>query len=137
MHDVKSISEKLEAAGVNPTAHRIAIYRYVMSEADHPTADNVKRWTDENFPKLSLATVYNTLKTLVGAKLLKELKLPHIGKVLYDCNVSDHHHFLDEDTGQLIDIDPELVEVRPKLKKGFVVNAVHVLLRGKGPTRKK
>ncbi len=92
MHDVKSISEKLEAAGVNPTAHRIAIYLYVLSEADHPTADDVKRWADENFPKLSLATVYNTLKTLVGAKLLKELKLPHIGKVLYDCNVSDHHH---------------------------------------------
>ena len=136
MHDVKSISEKLEAAGVNPTAQRIAIYQSVMSEANHPTADEVKRWTDENFPKLSLATVYNTLKILVRANLLKELKLPHIGKVLYDCNVSDHHHFLDEDTGQLIDIDPELVEVRPKLKKGFVVNDVQVLLRGKGPTRK-
>lgn len=131
MFDAKAIGEKLEAAGVQPTAQRIAIFRYVSCEADHPTAEDVKRWADDNFPKLSLATVYNTLNTLVEAKLLKEFKFPHTSKVIYDCNVSEHHHFLDENTGQLIDIDPGLVTVKSKLTKDLVVNDMHVLFRGK------
>ena len=129
--DTKIIVEKLKAAGVQPTAQRIAIYYYILSEADHPTAEKIKDWADQGFPKLSLATIYNTLNALVEANLIKEFKLPHSAKVIYDCNVSYHHHFLDEDTGQLIDLAPDLVKVNPKVKKDFMVNDVHVLLRGK------
>lgn len=131
MFDVKTIAEKLKAAGVQPTAQRIAIYQYIMSKADHPTAEEIKTWADQDFPKLSLATIYNTLNTLVEAKLIKEFKLPHSAKAIYDCNVSYHHHFLDENTGQLIDLDPGLVEIKPKVKRDFIVNDVHVLIRGK------
>ena len=131
MYDVKTITEKLKEAGVQPTAQRIAIYRYILCEADHPTAEEIKAWADQDFPKLSLATIYNTLNTLVEANLIKEFKLPHSAKAIYDCNVSYHHHFLDEDTGQLIDLDPGVVALKPKVKKDFIVNDVHVLIRGK------
>lgn len=131
-----AISEKLEAAGVQPTAQRIAIFQYVLCEADHPTAEQVKAWADHNFPKLSLATVYNTLKVLVEANLLKEFKLPHSSKVVYDCNVGKHYHFLDEDTGRLFDIDPQLVKLKSRLKKDFQVHDVHILLRGRKRVKK-
>jgi Fur family transcriptional regulator, iron response regulator len=124
------IEAKLAAAGVNPTAQRIAICRYVLCEADHPTAEQVKEWADRNFPKLSLATVYNTLGTLVQAGLLKELRLPHSESVIYDDNVGTHYHFLDERTGELIDVPPEAVEVTPRLQKKFKVKDVEVLIRG-------
>lgn len=126
----QEIASKLEAAGVNATAQRIAICRYVLCEADHPTAEQVKEWADANFPKLSLATVYNTLNTLVEAGLLKELKLSHSESVIYDDRVSDHYHFLDEKTGKLIDISPDQIDVVPKLKRGFRVKGVDVLIRG-------
>lgn len=124
------IEAKLKEAGINPTAQRIAICRYVLCEADHPTAEQVKEWADRNFPKMSLATVYNTLGTLVEAGLLKELKLPHSECVIYDDKVSDHFHFLDEKTGELIDIPVEQVEVTAKLKKEFKILGMDVLLRG-------
>ena len=125
------IEARLLAAGVQPTAQRIAICRYVLCGADHPTAEQVKDWADRNFPKLSLATVYNTLNLLVKAGLLQELRFPHSEKAVYDHNVSPHHHFLDEKTGALYDVSPEEVDVSPKLKAMFQVDGVQLLLRGR------
>ncbi|NKB80451.1 MAG: transcriptional repressor [Nitrospirales bacterium] len=129
--DNKLISGRLETAGVIPTAQRIAIYRYLLCEANHPTAEEIKTWADKNFPKLSLATVYNTLNVLIEANLLKEVKVPHEAKILYDSNISYHHHFLDEDSGELVDIPSELVEVTSTLAKEFQVHDIQVLMRGK------
>jgi Fur family iron response transcriptional regulator len=126
-HEIES---RLLAAGVQPTAQRIAICRYVLCSADHPTADQVKDWADRNFPKLSLATVYNTLGLLVRAGLLKELRFPHSEKVVYDNNISPHYHFLDEKTGELFDVGQDEVEISPKLKAMFQVKGVEVLLKG-------
>lgn len=126
----QEIEQKLRGSGVNPTAQRLAICRYVLCEADHPTAEQVKDWADRNFPKISLATVYNTLNTLVAAGLLKEVRLPHSESVLYDDNTAPHYHFLDEKTGTLYDLSPDQVEVSPRLKKGFRVHEVEVLIRG-------
>ncbi len=124
------IEAKLKEAGVNATAQRIAICRYVLCEADHPTAEQVKDWADRNFPKMSLATVYNTLKTLVDAGLLREFKFGHSESSVYDNNVTDHHHFLDEKTGELIDLPAEKFNVQFNLEKDFKVKEMEILLRG-------
>lgn len=124
------IETVLKEAGINPTAQRIAICRFVLCDADHPSAEDVKRWVDLNFPKMSLATVYNTLRILVESGLLRELRLPHSDSVLYDNNLESHHHFLDEETGELIDLDPAAVRIDPALHPGMHLRAVEVLLRG-------
>jgi len=126
----REIEERLSTAGVRPTAQRIAIAQFVLCEAKHPTADDVKRWTDKNFPKLSMATVYNTLSVLVKAGLLREFRLSHSTKVVYDHNIESHHHFLDEKTGKLYDLSPDEVEVEVKPGKRAKVRQVEVLLRG-------
>ncbi|HVE13413.1 MAG TPA: Fur family transcriptional regulator [Elusimicrobiota bacterium] len=128
--ELEAIESRLRAAGVQPTAQRLAIARFVLGAAEHPSAEDVKAWADENFHKLSLATVYNTLGALVRAGLLKEVRLPHNDRVVYDDNVSEHYHFLDERTGKIFDVDPARVAVRPRLGKEFRVRGVEVLLRG-------
>ena len=126
----QEIEIRLKEKGIQPTAQRIAICRYVLCEADHPTAEDVKTWADHHFPKLSLATVYNTLNTLVQGGLLKELKLSHTGKVIYDDRLDQHHHFLDEATGRIYDVLSDSLEVKSKLGKEFRVSGVEVLIRG-------
>ncbi|HEY9722115.1 MAG TPA: transcriptional repressor [Oscillatoriaceae cyanobacterium] len=121
----------LKRAGINPTAQRIAICRFVLCEADHPTAEVVKAWVDENFPKMSLATVYNTLRILVDAGLLRELRLPHTDSVLYDNNLTDHVHFLDEASGVLYDVPRDRVAVTAELDPQFEVARTEVLFRGR------
>lgn len=90
MHKIKAIKasmdiqqtiiDALKHAGINATAQRIAVGRYVLLEADHPTADEVKAAVDEVFPKISMATIYNTLHTLEKAGILRAVKLPHTGR---------------------------------------------------------
>ena len=126
----RQIEAMLQQAGIHPTAQRIAICQYVFCEADHPTADQIKEWADRNFPKMSRATVYNTVKTLVDAGILSEFKFPHSDAAIYDRNTSIHYHFLDERTGELIDLTPEEVKVDLKLKSKFKVKGILVLLKG-------
>lgn len=125
------VEVRLKEAGVQPTAQRIAICRYVLCQADHPTADEVKHWADRNFPKLSLATVYNTLGLLVKAGLLRELRMPHSEKVIYDNNLSEHHHFLDEESGALYDVHPDQVKLEWRLPSDFDLKNTEILFRGK------
>ena len=125
------IEARLNGAGVSPTAQRIAICRYVLCEADHPTADHVKQWVDKNFPKMSMATVYNTLGILVKAKLLKEIRLPHIDSTVYDDNTDKHFHFVDRESGEIMDIDPAKVKLSADLEKQFNISHVEVILHGK------
>ena len=127
----QEIERRLKVAGVNATAQRIAICQFVLCEADHPTVEDVKKWADQNFPKMSLATVYNTLHILVEAKLLKDLKFPHIDKVIYDNNVTKHHHFLDTETNEIFDIDETNVDIKTFLPKGVQIEDIDILIRGK------
>ncbi|PCJ60000.1 MAG: Fur family transcriptional regulator [Planctomycetota bacterium] len=125
------IVDSLKNVGVNPTAQRIAICQFVLCQGDHPTADEIKTWVDQHFPKLSLATIYNTLKTLTDAGVLREYKFPHSGKSFYDNNLVDHYHLLDEESGKLIDIDSKSINVSKGFLKEFTVNKMDVIFYGK------
>lgn len=124
------IEFRLTQAGVRPTAQRIAIAQFVLCSADHPTAEDVKNWTDKNFPKLSMATVYNTLAVLVQAGLLREFRLPHSASVIYDQNIETHNHFLDEKSGKLYDLPAGEVSVSLKPGNRATVRRMDILLRG-------
>ncbi|PIU00856.1 MAG: Fur family transcriptional regulator [Bdellovibrionales bacterium CG10_big_fil_rev_8_21_14_0_10_45_34] len=127
----EKIVDWLKAAGLSATSQRIAITRFVLCEADHPTADEVHRWTENYLPKVSLATVYNTLGTLVQAGLLKEVRLAGSDRVIYDCKTHDHFHFLDEASGQIYDLDSRDVELNFKDKKMFNISSFDLLIRGR------
>src|SRR5579885_1567027 len=127
---VAEIEEMLRKAGLQATAQRIAICRYVFCEADHPTAEDVKTWADRHLGKISLATVYNTLSKLAEAGLLQELKLSHSDSVVYDMNTRRHFHFLDEKTGRLFDVGEDELGLELKLKGGLKARAIEVLIRG-------
>lgn len=126
----EEIQATLKAAGVQPTLQRIALCRYVLCEADHPTAEQVKKWAEKNLEKISLATVYNTLNTLVDAGLLRAFRLSHLDKVIYDVNTHDHYHFLDEKTGHLHDVDAAEVECDVRLPKKYKVKSLEIVFKG-------
>ncbi|MFN4150728.1 MAG: Fur family transcriptional regulator [Candidatus Sericytochromatia bacterium] len=126
----KEIENLLKQKGIQPTAQRIAVCKYVLCEAEHTTVDEVKEWADNNFPKISLATVYNTLNVLVESGLIKALKLSHSDKVIYDNNTRNHYHFLDEATGKIYDIDPEQISLSYNLEPNFMINDCELIVKG-------
>ncbi|MEB3283908.1 MAG: Fur family transcriptional regulator [Candidatus Sericytochromatia bacterium] len=124
------IERVLRGCGVQPTAQRIAIGRYVLCDADHPTAEQVKAWVDKNFPKISLATVYNTLKVFVSAGLLKELRLPDRDAIVFDSNMQPHHHFLDAKSGAVYDLPLESVQLTVALGREYCVHSATAVVIG-------
>lgn len=111
----------LENHGVKPTAQRVVIARYLLSSLSHPTADEVFQAVENVLPvPLSRATVYNTLNTLVAKGIVREV-VTEAGKSRYDANMSDHHHFVDLESGAVIDITLDDIESLPlKVKEGFM-----------------
>ena len=128
--DISTLSKTLSKAGVNPTAQRIAVFQYVYNESDHPTPEQVKAAVDQVFPKISLATVYNTLNALVDAGLVKAVKLPHSGKVVYDANTTKHYHFIDEEQGLLLDLNLNNISVDIELSDRFEIHDVDIFVKG-------
>jgi len=80
----------LQQAGLRLTAQRLAICRALVQSQEHPTAQTVYTQLRREFPSLSRATVYNTLRTLVDAGLVQELGPAGDGAVHYDADLSPH-----------------------------------------------
>ena len=126
----------LEQRGVQPSAQRVAIARYVLHTEEHPSADQVFAKVKRCFPMVSRATVYNTLNLFVEKGLLKAHVLAE-GKVVFDPNLAQHHHFIDEDTGAIHDVPWDAVKVSNiDSIDGYDVHAYQVVMRGKKKQRR-
>jgi Fur family iron response transcriptional regulator len=121
---------RLRAAGVRPSAQRMAVAQYVLTTDEHPSAEQVLTRVAERFPFLSRATVYNTLNLFVKEGLLKQLVLSE-GKVVFDPKLERHHHFIDDATGQIEDIPWGSVKVGDARLDGYSVREYMVVLRGR------
>ena len=117
--------------GIQPSAQRVAVADYVLHTTDHPSADQVWAEVKRTFPMLSRATVYNTLNLFTEKGLLRELVLAE-GKVVFDPKLDPHHHFLDEETGEIVDVPWSALDVRRVHNlNGFDVREYQVVMRGK------
>jgi Fur family iron response transcriptional regulator len=123
--------QALTEHGIQPSAQRVAVADYVLYTTEHPSADQVWAAVKRSFPMLSRATVYNTLNLFTEKGLLRELVLAE-GKVVFDPKLDPHHHFLDEDTGEIVDVPWSALDVRRVHSlTGFDVREYQVVMRGK------
>jgi Fur family iron response transcriptional regulator len=124
-------AEMLGAAGLRPTRQRIALAELLFfSEDRHVTAERLFEEALAARLSVSLATVYNTLHQFTAAGLLREIAVDG-ARVYFDTNTSDHHHFLVEESGELLDIsEAELAVVNvPAAPRGLRVERVDVVVR--------
>lgn len=133
-----TVAQRLEHAGIQPSAQRLAVAQYVLSTEEHPSADQVLEKVQALVPMVSRATVYNTLNLFVEKGLLRQLVLAE-GRVVFDPKLERHHHFIDEATGRIEDIPWEAVRVGDVSRlEGFDVTDYMVVMRGRklgGPRR--
>lgn len=128
------VIEDLRAHGIAPTPQRIAVAEFVLRTHEHPTADTVWDRVRERMPTVSRATVYNTLNLFVEKGLLRTQVLKE-GTVVFDPHVERHHHFVDEKTGEIVDIPWNALRVAgANALEGYDIREFQVVLRG---TRRK
>lgn len=123
----------LRGAGLRPTRQRLGLARLLFDNADrHVTAEQLHAESAAAGLRVSLATIYNTLKQFREVGLLREVVVEP-GRSYFDTNTSDHHHFFHTGTAELQDIDGDAIAVGsiPEPPSGTRVERVDVIVRVK------
>ena len=132
MSDNIKFIEKLRSSALRPTKQRVSICKTLFDRKNtfHFTIYDLHKIMMDKNEKVSLATVYNTVHALKNKGYLKEISL-NTEKSYFDTNISNHHHFLDEETNTLLDLDEkdiEKIKVKKKLA-GKKIKSIEVLVR--------
>ena len=117
------IVNKLRSSKLRPTKQRIRIAEFLFKREKtfHFTVEKLNKIINkkDNFKKVSLATIYNTIDSFKKAGHLKEI-LTNNNTSYFDTNISSHHHFFNIDTNELEDIKYNEIQVAkmPHAPKG-------------------
>ncbi len=121
-----------EINGLRMTRQRQEIYKLLMGERCHPTANEVFMRIKEFLPNISLATVYNCLEALVQHHIIRQVNFDREPS-RYCPNLDEHGHFHDEATGTIHDIKfksginlTDLLDLPPNT----VIKDIEITLRG-------
>ena len=126
------ILKKLRSSGLRPTKQRVEIAKFLFEREKtfHFTVESLNKFlTKKTTSKIALATIYNTVHAFKSAGHLSEVEVRG-NKTYFDTNVSNHHHFYDSDTSELIDIDANdiIIQKIPKAPNGKKIKNVEVFI---------
>ncbi|MDC3116936.1 transcriptional repressor [Candidatus Pelagibacter sp.] len=119
---VDTIEQKCLAKGVKLTEQRRIIAKIISEskidygESDHPDVDELYKRVLKVDPKISIATVYRTVKLFEEAGILTKHDFKG-GKARYEAMIESHHdHLIDIKTGEIIEfVDDEIEELQKKV----------------------
>ena len=133
MSNNSTFIDKLRSSGLRPTKQRLSICKVLFERRNtfHFTiSDLMKILGSKGNEKISLATVYNTVHAFKNKGYLKQISI-NSDKSYFDTNVSNHHHFFDENKKQLIDLEDneiEKIKIRKKIP-GKKIKAIEILVK--------
>ncbi len=129
-HDIGS--EWLSTAGLRPTRQRVTLAALLVGDGQnrHVTAESLFDAAKSHGEAVSLATVYNTLRTFCDAGLMQEVTVDG-SKSYFDTNTHDHPHFYWEDEAKLTDApaDQLVISQLPDVPDGAEIASVDVVIR--------
>ena len=110
----ETIESKCKAKGVKLTDQRRIIAKVMTEANDHPDVDELYNRVSKIDPKISIATVYRTVKILEEAGILVKHDFK-AGKARYEQIRESHHdHLIDVKTGEIIEFVDEEIEILQK-----------------------
>ncbi len=126
------VADWLKNGGLRPTRQRLALASLLVGDGQnrHVTAESLYALSSGSGERVSLATVYNTLRAFCEAGLLNEVVVDG-SKSYFDTRMDDHPHFYWEDSHTLTDAPADELEISalPKAPAGMEVARVDVVIR--------
>jgi Fur family peroxide stress response transcriptional regulator len=107
----KELVATLKEKGIQVTPQRLAILEQLKLRKDHPSAEMIFRELKDEFPSLTLATVYNTLEKLRVSHLCIEVNPLH-SSTRYDGNTAAHQHAVCINCQKVVDVHDASVSVK-------------------------
>ncbi len=133
MNNNTHFEEKLRSVGLRPTKQRLKMCEILFDtkKTFHFTIEDLRKILKKKLDiKISQATIYNTINAFKNKGYIKEISL-NSDKTYYDTNVTNHHHFYNETTSELIDFhdkDVEEIKLRKNLP-GKKIKSIEVLVK--------
>ncbi|MBU2934588.1 MULTISPECIES: iron response transcriptional regulator IrrA [Pacificibacter] len=122
----------LASADLRPTRQRVALAALLVGDGQdrHVTAESLFSNVCSSGEKVSLATVYNTLRAFCDAGLMQEVTVDGT-RSYFDTNMDEHPHFFWEDSGELTDAPAEDLKIvgLPMAPDGMEIASVDVVIR--------
>lgn len=121
-----------EINGLRMTRQRREVYKSLMANRVHPTAQDVFLEVKDKLPHISLATVYNCLEALTQHGIIRQVHFDR-ESCRYCPNLHEHGHFHDQSTGKIHDVTfkpgvrlEDVLELPP----GTTISNIELTLRG-------
>jgi Fur family transcriptional regulator, ferric uptake regulator len=110
------IIHRCEAKGLRMTEQRRIIARVIGAADDHPDVEQLYTRAVLIDPRVSIATIYRTVKLFEESGILDRLEFGD-GRARYEDAERDHHdHMIDVNTGEVIEfIDPEIEALQERI----------------------
>ena len=125
-------TEWLARGGLRPTRQRVALAQLLVGDGEdrHVTAESLYALSLQAGEKVSLATVYNTLRAFCEAGLMQEVVVDG-ARSYFDTRMDDHPHFYWEDSAALTDAPAEDLKITglPTAPDGTTISRVDVVIR--------
>ncbi len=99
----QQLARKLKRWGIRLTPQRLAIAEVVINSKDHPSVQQIYDRVSDQFPYITLATVYSTLGVLQNKGLVQELPFEKLSR--YDANLAPHANLVCVSCGTVVDTD--------------------------------
>lgn len=108
--------ERAADKGLRMTGQRVVIAGVLEAAQDHPDVEELHARASQIDDKISIATVYRTVKLFEEAGLLERLEFGD-GRARYEDAERDHHdHLIDMQSGEIIEfVDPEIEELQERI----------------------
>jgi len=97
------IKNRLSEIGIRPLNHRVAVYRFLLENPIHPTADEIYAHLKVEMDSISRTTVYNVLNLLCEHSAIREVAIEK-NEMRYDANTANHIHFKCSVCGKILDL---------------------------------
>lgn len=110
------IIARCESKGLRMTDQRRVVARVIGESDDHPDVEELYARAAKVDPKISIATVYRTVKLFEEAGILDRLEFGD-GRARYEDAERDHHdHLIDVNSGDVIEfVDPDIEELQERI----------------------
>ena len=121
----ETIEEKCQSKGVKLTEQRKIIAKVMSESTDHPDVDELYNRVNKIDAKISIATVYRTVKLFEESGILAKHDFKG-GKARYEeLNEGHHDHLIDVKTGEIIEfVDEEIEKLQKKVAEKYGYNLV-------------
>ena len=115
-----SIEQKCLDKGVKLTEQRKVVAKVMSQSEDHPDVDELYKRVSQIDPKISIATVYRTVKLFEESGILAKHEFKG-GKARYEeLNESHHDHLIDVKTGEIIEfVDDDIEKLQKKVAEKY------------------